>query len=560
MFNYEFIGSFRNNGKVDDHSICLEPGGYYTFEIPKISNVEYKEEELLIGTFVCGKFVAPGETIYMKFSVRNNQCTASTTEFVPPNNNYDSLYNMKNGILTKNKQQNNNKIGGGGVKVLDNFFSYPYSVLMSGAMPLPIPVPFTKSEQCMHTCGYGNWWLLKDYCHFYKKSCSLTEGKAMVNNIINPISQHNCVPDCLQIDKSCSGSTFCEEFGSLSLSCSNPKIISFPTLDNLKQNCIDSYLKKITMNNENMVTYQLSFSATLMITLSSLQNIEVPQIAQDNLAMKVFQTAVANSIHGVFFNDVSILLKPSDHSINSIQAQDNKLHSTIETIQINIRVNMLNLDYDDSTLHLASQTTDGISNLAHTSYIIILKQLTKNINNGKFNKIMNTAIEQYQTKTLSYITCKTVANSLVQFGGYKVDIINKKEENIEERGISNRNVFLSYFDPNNGSTFIGAVVIVIIIGIIVVLLTLCFVSYFPNFINSMKKNNSKEEANVKRNESNGDILQENMKLFNISWLNQLLVNSNKDYNLKYRKAAKKYIKVPLILKPNSFVRSPSEKF
>lgn len=63
VLDSEISDSFRSSGKIDDHPLCLEAEQPYSFEIGKIVASDHREEEAMIGAFVCGKFVGPGERI-----------------------------------------------------------------------------------------------------------------------------------------------------------------------------------------------------------------------------------------------------------------------------------------------------------------------------------------------------------------------------------------------------------------------------------------------------------------------------------------------------------------
>ena len=68
--------SFRGNGKIDDHSICVGTDRLYSFGIGKIEALLHQEEEAMIGAFVCGKFVSPGENVVFR-ALSTGKCTVS---------------------------------------------------------------------------------------------------------------------------------------------------------------------------------------------------------------------------------------------------------------------------------------------------------------------------------------------------------------------------------------------------------------------------------------------------------------------------------------------------
>jgi len=68
--------SFRGNGKIDDHSICVGTDRQYSFGIGKIEALLHQEEEAMIGAFVCGKFVSPGENVVFR-ALSSGKCVVS---------------------------------------------------------------------------------------------------------------------------------------------------------------------------------------------------------------------------------------------------------------------------------------------------------------------------------------------------------------------------------------------------------------------------------------------------------------------------------------------------
>lgn len=93
----ETKNTFMGNGKVEDHSLCLQNNAYYSFELSKSVNLNQNEE---IGAFICGKFLSTGDLI-----------------------NFQTLSSGKCSILVKGEQRTSVVMDGRGLYSM----SYSYS-------------------------------------------------------------------------------------------------------------------------------------------------------------------------------------------------------------------------------------------------------------------------------------------------------------------------------------------------------------------------------------------------------------------------------------------------
>jgi hypothetical protein len=93
----ETTNTFLGNGKVEDHSLCLQNNAYYSFELSKSVNLNQNEE---IGAFICGKFLSTGDLI-----------------------NFQTLSSGKCSILVKGEQRTSVVMDGRGLYSM----SYSYS-------------------------------------------------------------------------------------------------------------------------------------------------------------------------------------------------------------------------------------------------------------------------------------------------------------------------------------------------------------------------------------------------------------------------------------------------
>lgn len=121
---HEIRESFRGTGKIDDHSVCLDTDHIYSFEIGKIMmSTELAEEEAMIGAFVCGKFVSPGENLSFRV-LTTGKCFVSTSA--------DDRASLRTTLGDRNN-------GGLVLQAMDGggLYSYPYSY--SGAYMIPPP-------------------------------------------------------------------------------------------------------------------------------------------------------------------------------------------------------------------------------------------------------------------------------------------------------------------------------------------------------------------------------------------------------------------------------------
>ena len=120
---HEIRESFHGTGKIDDHSVCLDTDHIYSFEIDKIlMSAELAEEEAMIGAFVCGKFISPGESLMFRV-LTTGKCLVSTT---------DDRASLRTTLGDRND-------GGLVLQAMDGggLYSYPYSY--SGAYMVPPP-------------------------------------------------------------------------------------------------------------------------------------------------------------------------------------------------------------------------------------------------------------------------------------------------------------------------------------------------------------------------------------------------------------------------------------
>ena len=120
---HEIRESFHGTGKIDDHSVCLDTDHIYSFEIGKIMmSTELAEEEAMIGAFVCGKFVSPGENLSFRV-LTTGKCFVSTS---------DDRASLRTTLGDRND-------GGLVLQAMDGggLYSYPYSY--SGAYMIPPP-------------------------------------------------------------------------------------------------------------------------------------------------------------------------------------------------------------------------------------------------------------------------------------------------------------------------------------------------------------------------------------------------------------------------------------
>ena len=120
---HEIRESFRGTGKIDDHSVCLDTDHIYSFEIDKIvMSAELAEEEAMIGAFVCGKFISPGENLSFRV-LTTGKCLVSTS---------DDRASLRTTLGDRND-------GGLVLQAMDGggLYSYPYSY--SGAYMIPPP-------------------------------------------------------------------------------------------------------------------------------------------------------------------------------------------------------------------------------------------------------------------------------------------------------------------------------------------------------------------------------------------------------------------------------------
>jgi hypothetical protein len=124
----ELSDSFRSSGKIDDHSLCLEAGHSYSFEIGKIAALEHRDEEAMIGAFVCGKFVSPGGRIEFR-ALSSGNCALAEVEKVAART---TLGDGRNGGLV--------------LQAMDGrgLYSYPYSYSGAYMMLPPSIAPSSK--------------------------------------------------------------------------------------------------------------------------------------------------------------------------------------------------------------------------------------------------------------------------------------------------------------------------------------------------------------------------------------------------------------------------------
>ena len=72
--------TFRGNGKVEDHTLCLSSEVYYSFYMTNLGPQTLNQE---IGVFVCSKFISVGEKILLR-AYSNGECsTFSITDVLP---------------------------------------------------------------------------------------------------------------------------------------------------------------------------------------------------------------------------------------------------------------------------------------------------------------------------------------------------------------------------------------------------------------------------------------------------------------------------------------------
>jgi hypothetical protein len=221
----EKTNTFLGNGKVEDHSLCLQNNAYYSFELSKSIKLNQNEE---IGAFICGKFLSTGDLI-----------------------NFQTLSSGKCSIFVKGEQRTSLVMDGRGLYSMS--YSYSYNPTHKPThVPTTKPTTFIplREEQCLSTCpSYSATWIQTDYCNFYtSSSCS-----------VSAVSTATCIPTCLQ--SSLCASAYCDKFAVLSYICENPSQFTYPVSDALGTECIKSFIQK-----SNIVESVLSFSMSLQLS------------------------------------------------------------------------------------------------------------------------------------------------------------------------------------------------------------------------------------------------------------------------------------------------------
>eukprot|EP00596_Hydrurales_sp_CCMP1899_P003775 CAMPEP_0119046180 /NCGR_PEP_ID=MMETSP1177-20130426/44901_1 /TAXON_ID=2985 /ORGANISM="Ochromonas sp, Strain CCMP1899" /LENGTH=466 /DNA_ID=CAMNT_0007018959 /DNA_START=655 /DNA_END=2055 /DNA_ORIENTATION=- len=450
------------------------------------------------------------------------------------------------------------------------------------AIPTAKPTTFIplREEQCLSTCpSYSATWIQTDYCTFYtSSSCS-----------VSAVSTATCIPTCLQ--SSLCASAYCDRFSVLSYSCENPSQFTYPVSDTLGSECIKSFIQE-----SNIAESVLSFSMSLQ-----LSGVAEADLTSDTNGLIAVRSAVADSITGVYINDLTISTVSASRRLSELGGGDiegglhrkdggrvkgvhagreevrsvgtgsgesylrkhkdsvgfshmnnhkNTLNNHAITITLTVSVSLQSLGFVLNPEE-ASNTT------ASNAYIFAIDQLRRGVDTGRFTTTLRKTGPQYQSSS-SFTGVSALSGSVTTTGPYT--LTTPPQSNAQ---ISSLTEFEKLFVPGNTATFIVTVIVVILIGFI--LLTSGYISF--RFI-MKSKNNDEDEGG--RGSAIWNFFHFIMKSKKIdkdgggggSAIGAAVsVSDARGEKKKSRKAAPKtYIKVPLELSPNAIVPGPVDKF